>query len=201
MCSSDEDAQEDNNMRISNETYILCPKCGAEATGLDNIDRAFGYKIVKDVITPYAECRACRGDKQHFEGQVHKEKQWASAAEWGKRINIRRTVFDSYLIELGYLEHDFESAGRGNNLVVTEKGSEHSATTNSSFHKVILWDFETYIEVVKMRASKASVHNICPRCKAYLDTMPGYNHLGSSHTCKRCGRICDYWHVSVMYDR
>lgn len=185
-------------MRLSSETYIRCPVCGTEANGLDDINKVFGYKIVKEVIQPYSECRKCRGD---FEEQVHQAKQWATAASWGRRIHISRTVFDSYLIELGYLECNHNSNGRRSKLVVTEKGRNHSATTNAPFHKAILWDFDTYIEVVRQRASKAIVHDTCPKCKAYLDTMPDYNHLDYSHTCKRCGRVCEYWNVSVTHDR
>lgn len=33
-------------MRLSNETYMRCPVCGAEATGLDEINKVFGYKII-----------------------------------------------------------------------------------------------------------------------------------------------------------
>lgn len=192
-------------MKLSKETYMRCPVCGTEAAGLNDINRVFGYKIVKEVIKPYTECRECRGNEPRFESrfrkQGHKEKQWATAANWGRRINISRTVFDSYLIELGYLEYNHKSNGRGNKLVVTEKGSNHSATTNSPFYKAILWDFDTFSKVVRLRASKAIVHDTCPKCKAYLDTMPGYNHLDYSHTCKRCGRVCNYWHVSVTHGR
>lgn len=49
-------------MRLSDETYMCCPVCGAEANGLDDINKIFGYKIVNDVIQPYSECRKCRGD-------------------------------------------------------------------------------------------------------------------------------------------
>ena len=134
-------------------------------------------------------------------GRTHEEMQWETAADWGRKIHVSRTIFESYLIELGYLEHDYHSHGKRNKLVVTEMGRNHSATTNSPFSKAILWDFDTFAEVVKMRASQAIVHNTCPKCRAYLDTMPDYNHLDYSHTCKRCGRICDYWHANVIFDR
>lgn len=192
-------------MRITNETHMRCPKCGAEATGLDDINKLFGYKIVKEVITPYSECRKCRGNQQYpknrFGKRIYKDKQWASAACWGRRINISRTKFDSYLIDMGYLKHDFEGGEKGNKLVVTKEGRNHSATSNSRFQKMLLWDFDTYAKVVKMRASRAIVHDSCPKCKAYLDTMPDYNDRDYSHTCKRCGRVCEYWNVDVIYDR
>lgn len=191
-------------MRITNEVYTCCPSCGAEAHGLEDINKVFGYKIVKKDIMPYSKCRKCRGDDLEFEGRYQKnikDKQWATAASWGKQINISRTVFDSYLIELGYLEHDDSSSRIRNRLGVTEKGREHSATTNSMFGKAILWDYETYIEVVKLRISKAIIHDVCPRCKSYLDTMPGYNDVSHGFKCKRCGRECGYWYVKVTHDR
>ena len=127
--------------------------------------------------------------------------QWATAASWGRQIHISRSVFDSYLIEMGYLEYDDGTNGGRKGLVVTEKGRNHSATTNAPFHRAILWDFDTYLEVAKLRVSKATIHDTCPKCNAYLDTMPGYDPLGHSHQCKRCGRVCEYWHVNVTHDR
>lgn len=191
-------------MRITNEVYMCCSECKVEAYGLDEINKVFGYKIVKNDIKPYSKCRKCRGEELGFEGgnrKYIKDKQWATAASWGKQINISRTVFDSYLIELGYLEHDNNAGCIRNRLVVTEKGSSHSATTNSMFSKAILWDYETYVEVIRLRISKAIIHDTCPKCKSYLDTMPGYNHMDYSHKCKRCGRECEYWHVKVTHDR
>ena len=189
-------------MKIVNDTYMNCQVCGAEASGIDDINKVFGYKIVKGDLVPYTECRECRGEDYSFErGRKYKEPQWSTAAGWGKRIHISRTVFDSYLIEMGYLEYnDGAKAGR-RGLGITEKGRAHSTTTNAPFRRVILWDFDTYMSVAKLRISYATIHDTCPKCKAYLDTMPGYNHLDYSHKCKRCGRVCEYWYVNVTHDR
>lgn len=192
-------------MKITNETYMKCPTCGTEARGLKDINKVFGYKIINEDLFPFDECRKCRG-KESYEDEGSrkrktKDKQWATAASWGKRIHISRTIFDSYLIEMGYLEYSDGSNGSRKGLAITEKGRYHSATTNTPFHRVILWDFDTYLNVAKLRVSKATVHDVCPKCKAYLDTMPGYNHFDYSHTCKRCGRVCEYWHVNVTHDR
>lgn len=192
-------------MRLSNETHKTCPKCGVEANGFDEIDKVFGYKLVKKVIAPCSECKECRS-KNHFskrklKKRVYKTKKWASAAEWGRQIHISRKIFDSYLVDLGYLENDFKDTEKVCGLVITDKGKEHSAITNSFLHKMILWDYETYIEVVRMRVERAVVRDICPKCKAQLDSMPDYHYSDYSHTCKRCGRLCNYWSVDVVYDR
>ena len=189
-------------MKIVNDTYMNCQMCGAEASGIDDINKVFGYKIVKGDLDPYTECRECRGEHPSFErGRKHKEVHWSTAAGWGRRIHISRTVFDSYLIEMGYLEYDDGTKGGKRGLDVTEKGRAHSATTNAPFRRVILWDFDTYLEVAKLRASKATIHDTCPKCNAYLDTMPGYDPMGHSHQCKRCRRVCGYWYVNVTHDR
>jgi len=192
-------------MKIVNETYMKCPECGVEASGIDDINKVFGFKIVKGDLVPYSECRDCRKKDSPIERNKRKrkpkDKQWATAASWGKQIHISRTVFDSYLIEMGYLEYDDGTNGGRKGLVVTEKGRNHSATTNAPFHRAILWDFDTYMSVAKLRVSYATIHDTCPKCKAYLDTMPGYNHLDYSHKCKRCGRVCEYWYVNVTHDR
>lgn len=67
-------------------------------------------------------------------------------------------------------------------LVITEKGRQHSATTNSTFGKVILWGYATYLEVIKMRLCKALVQDNCPNVAAFLDTMPVYYRL--NYECK-----------------
>lgn len=192
-------------MKITNEIFMKCPTCGVEARGLDDINKVFGYKMVKEDLTPYTECRCCRGEESLVEARVSKrrkkDEEWATAASWGKRIHISRTIFDSYLIEMGYLEYCDGTNGEKKGLGVTERGKEHSATTNAPFRRAILWDFDTYLKVARLRVSKAIINDTCPKCKAYLDTMPGYNHLDYSHTCKRCGRVCEYWHVNVTYDR
>lgn len=192
-------------MKITNEIHIKCPTCGKEASGVDDINKAFGYQIVKEHLIPYEECRKCRGNDTVIDRKKSKREskntQWATAAGWGKRIHISRRVFDSYLIEMGYLEYNDGSSGGKKGLSVTEKGRIHSATTNSTFRRMLLWDFDTYLCVAKLRASKAIVHDTCPKCKAYLDTMPGYNQFEYSHKCKCCGRECEYWHVNVVYDR
>lgn len=69
-------------------------------------------------------------------------------------MNICSIVFDNYLLKLGYLKHDNESIGNSRKLIITEKGKKHSATTNSFFNKRILWDYEVYNEVVKMKESR-----------------------------------------------
>ena len=185
-------------MKITNETYKHCSHCGVEANGLDSINKIFGYKIVRDEISPYSFCRECR--KQMEEPKVEKS-LWATASNWGKRINISRRKFDNYLVDLGYLDCIDFSEGKKGNLDVTEKGKYHSAITNTPFRKYILWDYEVFSEVVKMRTERAMVYECCPRCKSHLDSMPGYNHLDFSHRCHLCGMDCDEWIVDVVYDK
>lgn len=190
-------------MKIINETYMRCEECGTEAFGLYNINSVFGYKMVGEDISPFSKCKRCRGENLELEEQEKEAriKIWATAAGWGKEINVSRTIFDSYLIDLGYLEYDGKARGNRKHLAITEIGREHSAISNSVFGRAILWDYDTYIEVIKLRLKGTIVHDTCPKCKAYLDTMPGYNHMDYSHKCRRCGRECEYWHVKAVHDR
>ena len=139
-------------MRITNEVYTCCSECCAEANGFEDINSVFGYMLVKDDIVPYSKCRRCRGEEVEPEDYRKniKNQQWTTAANWGRRIDISRTMFDSYLIELGYLVCDSDTRSDEIHLVITEKGRQHSATTNSTFGKVILWDYATYLEVIKI---------------------------------------------------
>lgn len=59
-------------MRITNETYMCCSACGVEASGLDDINQVFGYKIVKEDIKPFSKCRKCRGEEPDFEEHCKK---------------------------------------------------------------------------------------------------------------------------------
>ncbi|MBE5895491.1 MAG: hypothetical protein E7285_07470 [Lachnospiraceae bacterium] len=181
-------------MKITNEIFMHCPSCGRESAGLEEINRVFGYKIVKDEIRPYTECKNCRSEK---EGRECKKKEWASAASWGREMNISRRAFDGYLMEMGYLEPTSD-AGKRSGLSITREGRRHSATTNAPFRKAILWDFDTYVEVVRMRASKMIVYKQCPKCKANVDTIPGGNDDDHSRPCPHCGNLCDYWEISVV---
>ena len=192
-------------MRFSEETHITCPTCGVEASGLDGIDKIFGYILVKDVITPCSECRECRDKKHPMKGRMKKNNYkaplWATAAEWGKRIHISRKVFDSYLIELGYLKADYKDARKVNEDMVTDKGQEHYFVTYSPLRESFLWDYATYLEVVKMRVSRAVVRDICPKCRTQLEPVPGSKPSDYSYMCKRCGIVCTHWNVDVVYDR
>ena len=191
-------------MNLVNESHMKCSKCGVEASGLNDIQTVFGYRIVKEDIIPFIECRECRGadsEEEERRKNLSQKEEWATAAKWGRHISISRRVFDSYLIELGYLEHDDRKDGKRNHLAITKKGSSHSKIKNSFFGKTVLWDVATYFEVVKARLSKAIIHDVCPKCKSYLDTMPGFNHFDSVHKCKRCGNECDLWEVKATYDR
>ena len=192
-------------MKITNETYMICYKCGAEARGLEMIHKVFGYGIVKNQMVPYQECRECRNSYQtvrnRFGKPIRQEIGWHSAAGWGKQVNISRTQFDSYLIELGYLKPVGESDGKQRKTIITEKGTAHSAITNHPFKEVILWDYETFIEVVKMRANRAIVHECCPNCCAFIDTMPEYDPLAFEQKCANCGKLVSDWRVYVSYDR
>lgn len=53
---------------------------------------------------------------------------------------------------------------------------------------------------MKLRVSHSIMHDVCPKCKAYPDTMPDYNPREVKHKCKKCGSECDYWFVKATYD-
>lgn len=191
-------------MKITNELNMCCPVCGVEASGINDIHKVFGYKMVKKDIEPFSECRKCRGvdsEEEEHRNNLANAKEWATATRWGRDINISCTVFESYLIELGYLEHNGKVNSKRMCLAITKNGSKHSKIRTSLFGKKVLWDSETMSEVMRLRVSHSIVHDVCPKCKAYLDTMPGYNPLEAKHKCKRCGNECNYWHVKVTYDR
>lgn len=191
-------------MIITNESHMCCSKCGIEASGISDIQKVFGLTMDKKDIKPFSECRKCRGvesEEEEIRKITEKPEKWLSAATWGKTITISRKTFDSYLIELGYLEHDDSKKGIRNHLRITKTGKEHSKTKKNLFGLTVLWDETTYFDVVKLRLSKGIIHDVCPKCKSYLDTMPGFNHFDSVHKCKRCGTECHYWYVKSTYDR
>ena len=187
-----------SRLKITNETFMHCHQCGVEANGLQAINRVFGYKIVNDDITPYSICRECR---KKTEPLAKEKERWTTAASWGREINISRKKFDNYLVDLGYLDCEESDKHRKGKLYVTEKGKQHSAITNAPFGKKILWDFDTFANVVKMRAERCTVYDCCPRCKAHLDSMPNYKHMDYSHKCHRCGLNCEEWYLEVTYDK
>ena len=90
---------------------------------------------------------------------------------------MSRITFDSYLLELDYLKRHDNARSEGIHFIIMEKGKQHSATTNSYIGKDILWDYVTYLEVIKMRLSRTLEQDFCPSVATYLDTMPVYYHL------------------------
>ena len=191
-------------MKLVNETYVKCSKCGVEASGLNDIQKVFGYRIVKEDIIPFTECRECRGadsEEEERHKNLSNAKEWATTTKWAREIHISRTVFESYLIELGYLEYNDKASSKRMLLAITKEGSKHSKITPSIFGKKVLWDSKTNLEVMKLRAKHSIMHDVCPKCKAYFDTMPGFQPLNFVHKCKRCGTECDLWEVKATYDR
>lgn len=140
-------------MKLINETYVRCEECGVEAFGLYSIDRFFGYTAVGQDINPFTRCKNCRQKKEEFimYERDTRVKRWATAAGWGKEFNVSSSIFNGYLIELGYLEFDKGACGKHNCLVVTGKGREHSAIINPASGEDILWDYDTCIEIGKVR--------------------------------------------------
>ena len=192
-------------MRITNEKYVACPKCRQEASGLEQINQRFGYMIKGEDVTPYRYCRDCRkqmeAEKPDIKSKRMKDTNWASAASWGRKIHINRRVFDSYLVDLGYLEKEQSNNGRYKKLIVTRAGEQHSALTNNPFRQIILWDYDTFTKVMKLRAEKADVHYCCEKCSAPVDEAPDFNHLQLEYRCDKCGHVGDVYAMSVVFDR
>ncbi|MBE5853482.1 MAG: hypothetical protein E7299_11135 [Lachnospiraceae bacterium] len=191
-------------MKLSNKTHITCPKCGIEAHGLSDISDRFGYFIEDEEVQPYVTCKACRSPisfwKRQRKAPVSAETTWASAAAWARKIHISEEQFNEYLIDMRYMEFSFHPGKDRKQFVVTDKGSVHSAETHSTFGKKILWDYDTFRNVIKLRCSMAEVHPCCPRCKAYLDEDPEYEHLALTYTCSKCGYVSDTREMNVTFD-
>lgn len=202
-------------MNIIEETYFKCPSCGAEARGIVEINRKFGYNFTEEEIAPHPLCKACRGvdefGEKYQEGRAYNDitHAWGTATSWGRKIHISGAKFTSYLVDLGYLEKVVPTVSngettiesRGQEFLITPKGYTHCRLKQTCLGDIVQWDFDTYAEVVCLRAQMADVHDICPRCRAYLDVEPEYDHLAPSHKCGRCGHVCEEWGVSVTYDR
>lgn len=193
------------NMQITNEKYVSCPICKAEGYGLEQINKKFGYYLKGDDVVPYRHCRECRR-KEEEENQPQNEKNeqqisWASASTWGKKIHINRRTFDSYLIDLGYLEKDPNAVGRRQKVRISRMGDQHSALTNNPFKRIILWDYDTFVKVMKLRAEKATVHYCCEKCGTPIDDSHVFDYLESEYQCNQCGHIGEVFHTEVIFDR
>ena len=143
--------------------------------------------------------------------QVCKNVEWGTASYWGRRIHINKRTFDSYLLDMGYLERISKkmqseklydmNRGYSGELCLTLEGLKHCKEKRVFLGRRTLWDFDTYLQVAKRRVENADIHDICPSCKAFLDTVPGYKYMDVTHKCSRCGRICKEWGVSMNFDR
>jgi len=191
-------------MVLSKELHKLCPGCGTEAEGLEQVNKVFGYRIEADEIVPYPSCRACRSQEQArklVQGGTDvitdsiEDIGWANASAWAKRIHTNRETFIRYLIHLEYL-----AVGAEGPLRLTEKGRLHSAITNRRFKETLLWDYDTFVEVMRCRAQKARVSFHCPRCRVDLEESAEFDYLQPSYRCHKCGKVYDYFNTKVVFD-
>ena len=190
-------------MKITAQEYFKCEKCGKEARGMADIDKLFGYRISEEELSPYSMCKECRGEVEvaSDETLTHMEKKYATAFTWGRKIHISPSIFNSYLLDLGYLERTKAEDGKRSMVVVTDAAKHHSMMKKTIFGKVILWDFATYLAVAKLRVEKAEIYDCCPKCNSYLriDTERKYPIL--MYRCSNCGQAFDKWSVSMVFDR
>ena len=191
-------------MNIIEETYHKCPACNAEARGIVELNRVFGYYFQGEEIELYEQCKACRGVNEFGESPAQErtykrgQEEWNTVTCWARKIHISGARFTEYLTELGYLEAE---DGAKEVFQITPKGYGHCRIARGPLRDVVQWDFEAYVDVARRRAQLAEVHDICPKCKANLDETPEYNHLEPVHICGRCGHVCREWGVRVIYDR
>lgn len=191
-------------MKIINEEYMKCRHCNTEASGLQDINKVFGYQIIKEQLIPFTSCRECREqmDSKEKTSFLHKkDKEWNTATGWGKSINISRAKFESYLIDLGYLERTVTELGEKPVLNITEKGRPHCVVKHYLLGDVILWDYATFAAVTQARIKMADIHLCCTKCKAPLDTAPDFKHTDYSHICSNCGTVCVGGLVDIRFDR
>jgi len=189
-------------MKVTNETYVCCPICEMEGKGLEQINERFGYFIKGGDIIPYKQCRECRKEESTLiKNEDMKQAGWASASVWGKKIHINRKIFNSYLIDLGYLKKVPNDNGRKQESFVTKIGEKHSALTSNSFRKNILWDYDTFVKVVKLRTEKAEVHYCCEKCCTPIDELSNFDHLQPEYQCYKCGHVGEVFQMRVDFDR
>ena len=120
-------------------------------------------------------------------------RSWATASQWGRNVHVSGKVINSCLVEMGYLN---ESDG-----TPTKLGRAHSKWERKLKVRRLLWDNDTFWNVVKYRARQAEVREKCPSCGAYLDEDEKHDFLASIYVCNGCGSICTDRLVEVKYDR
>ncbi len=121
------------------------------------------------------------------------DRSWATASQWGRNVHVSGKVINSYLVEMGYLN---ESDG-----TPTKLGRAHSKWERKFGKWQLLWDNDTFWNVVKHRARQAEIREKCPSCGAYLDEDEKHDFMATIYVCSGCGSICtDRW-VEVKFDR
>ena len=203
-------------MQITNTTYTKCPQCGIEAQGFGEIYEKFGYKMKRGgVVEPYSVCKKCSdivqqeknhnvkdgGKRNAGKKQTPLSAQWLSSAEWARKMHVRKEVFVSYLLELGYLaEHPDKEIGIPH--MITEKGREHSALTNTLFYKTVLWDYQAFSDVLMYRASLATHSMHCPHCHRELERHQGHEDFFEvEEKCPYCGKSSEAKKIRTVFDR
>lgn len=106
---------------------------------------------------------------KHIKRRLGKTRYNADDNEDCKIIYIAQMASEQYHCKVDIITEDTDYSAylKGNEGVTAIHLREYmvtkqaliSATTNSMFSKAILWDYETYVEVIRLRISKAIIHD------------------------------------------
>lgn len=188
-------------MRLSKDLHRFCPRCGAEANGLQQVEKVFGFQAENNEIVPRPYCKVCcseeqpqHQDREPFykpnraeptsESDSIVEIGWARASIWAKRIHTSREVFVKYLIDLGYL-------------------TAISRDTGNSEYKEHLKSAEKAAAIVPLQLTeKGRFHSAITNARfketllwdyeAFVDVMRHRAQIATvSYHCPRCGYVLE----------
>lgn len=116
-----------------------------------------------------------------------------TAKKWAQSMGISEAEFNEYLEKINYQVWKDAGPSKTEMWHITEKGRQHSKKSRNPFVRAILWDFDTLVEVTRVRGKITKKYFYCDKCGAYLSTQSGFDFELQNWECKKCG------HTSKLY--
>lgn len=110
-----------------------------------------------------------------------------TAKKWAYSMGISEDEFNEYLEKLNYQVRKDTGTSKSDLWHITDKGLPHSRKSRNPLVRATLWDFDTLVEVTRIKGKITKKYFYCDKCGAYLSTQSGFDFELQNWECKKCG--------------
>lgn len=113
--------------------------------------------------------------------------QWATMEKWAKIIHVKPKEMLGHLKEIGYVLPEAEALKKIKEEEITPQGQSHCLIASDKKGDFLLWDFDTFVRIVKECLKIRELIYKCPRCRKLLDEDKLYSPDFKQIECHYCG--------------